>query len=536
MKNLLTASLVLLSMPTFAEVISLSANNGESSVEVKNVQARGSYVHEVRFNIAKIDAVAFPSHPEFKMLSEKNLAFSQTVGEARLPFKSLVVVGRPQDIKVTIDSRDAVEVSLLSSPAQEEDCRCEVQKAKKWISKSAQNGFYKVESLGKYRGQDLSRVTIYAAESDYSAGVTRFYPNLTAQVESSASLKSIMTDKIVSEYDYLIISPESLIESLNEFVQFKTAQGLKVKVTRLEDIGAATDKINTYIKSEYSVNQFKYALLVGTDLLLPNYNVKTSGSSKTPSDYPYFLMDTADMVPDVQYGRVVASTPEEVVRQTKKWMDYQDRSSEASQYLHMIGIASNEGSAPSDNEYVKGMEADLNAKFNTTASHFYQDDTTSKPANINQAFNAGAGWLIYLGHGSGTSWGSTGTSYTNTHVKQMDNAHVLKPVIIDVACQNGILRKGYFGETFLNATNASGEAIGAAMYLGGSVNISWHPPAIMARGMVKRSIEQNLDQIGDVYFQGQLYLLENHTDVEAVRDNWEWYHLFGDASSKVYFQ
>lgn len=537
MKHLLTTALVLLSMPTFAEVISLSSKSGPSSVNVSEVQARGSYIHEIDFNLSKVDAVAHPSHPEFMMLSEKNVSFSQTVGESRLPFKSVVVVGRPSEIQVTVDQREAIEVSLISSPAQEEDCRCETQKTKKWMSKpQARKDLVEVVYLGKYRGQDLSRVTVYAAQSDFSNGVTRFYPELTAQIESKASLKSIHTEKSASEYDYLILSPDALIESLNEFVQFKTAQGLRVKVARLEDVGSTTDKIGAFFKTEYAVNNYKYALLVGTDQLIPNINVKTSGSAKTPSDYTYFVMDRADMIPDVQHGRIVATTPEEVLRQTRKWMDYQERNSEASQYLHMIGIASNEGKAPSDNEYVTGMESDLKAEYGTVASHFYQNDATSKPAFINEAINKGAGWLIYLGHGSGTSWGSTGASYSNTHVKQIDNANVLKPVIIDVACMNGVLKKGYFGETFMNATNASGEAVGAAMYLGGSVNISWHPPAIMARGMVKRSIEKDLERFGDVYLQGQLYLLENSTDLEGVRDNFEWYHLFGDASSKVYFQ
>ncbi|MBA2404795.1 MAG: hypothetical protein H0V66_08490, partial [Bdellovibrionales bacterium] len=240
-------------------------------------------------------------------------------------------------------------------------------------------------------------------------------------------------------------------------------------------------------------------------------------------------------IPDVQYGRVVASTVEQVKRQTKKWMTYQDHNSPAAQYLKMIGIASNEGASPSDKEYVQEIEKDLNASFGTQPSHFYQDDATSKPTFINKAFNDGTSFLVYLGHGSGTSWASTGADYTNESIKQMNNATVLQPIVIDVACKNGILKNGYFGETFMNATNSSGKAIGAAMYYGGSVNISWHPPAIMAKGMVKQVIAQKLDKMGDALLAGHLYLMENYTDMEAVQDNFEWYHLFGDPSAPIYF-
>ena len=58
----------------------------------------------------------------------------------------------------------------------------------------------------------------------------------------------------------------------------------------------------------------------------------------------------------------------------------------------------------------------------------------------------------------------------------------------------------------------------------------------MARGMVKKAVAQNLTVIGDVLLAGQLYLMENYTNLEQVRDNFEWYHLFGEPSSQVYFR
>jgi hypothetical protein len=381
----------------------------------------------------------------------------------------------------------------------------------------------------------MSRVTLYAADSNFEKGTTLFYPELEAQISSTNSLSSLYSNELNSEYDLLIVSPESLLQGLVDFVDYKIRSGLKVKVVKMEDIGKDVPKLTQFFKAEYEAAKYKYALIVGTDDLFPNHKVKTSGSPSTPSDYPYFVMDSADMIPDVEYGRVVAANVAEVERQTQKWMNYQDRTSQASQYLRMIGIASNEGDAPSDDEYVKEIEGDLNKAFGTVASHFYQDDATSKPNFINDAFNGGTGYLVYLGHGSGTAWASTGVDYTTASIKQMNNTSVLKPIVIDVACQNGILKTGYFGETFMNATNSRGESIGAAMYYGGSVNISWHPPAIMAKGMVKEAIAQKLEIIGDVLLAGHIYLMENYTDMESVKDNFEWYHLFGDPSAPVYF-
>ena len=538
MKLIFKTSLLLLAFPLWAETIPLSdKSNTPSSVSVNKIEGPGFNVHKINFDLKSVTALSHPIHLQYKVLSEKNISFSQTVGEAQLPFKSVVVVGSPDEIEVTIDGKNSVEVAILSAPAQPEDCRCETKKTKIWVPlKQANNqGLHKVEYLGKFRGQDLSRVTLYAAKSNAEKRTTIFYPQLEAQIKSSRSLSNLYAEEINSEYDLLLVSPETLLPGLVEFVQYKIQSGLRVKIVNLETIGKDVAKLTQFFKTEYKSANYKYALIVGTDDLFPNHQVNTSGSARTPSDYPYFLMDSADMIPDIQYGRVVASSVEEVKRQTVKWMDYQDHTSESSQYLKMIGIASNEGDSPSDDEYVEGIENDLSAAFGTTATHFYENDSTSTPNYINEAFNKGTGLLVYLGHGSGTSWASTGADYTNSSIKQMNNSSVLKPIIIDVACQNGILKTGYFGETFMNAKNSQGESIGASMYYGGSVNISWHPPAIMAKGMVKEAIAQKLDKMGDVLFSGHIYLMENYTDLESVRDNFEWYHLFGDPSAPFHF-
>lgn len=539
MKHLATIALVLLSIPVWAEVIPLDGQHHEKSqIIVKTMNADGTYRQEVQFNLKKVNATLNARMPKFTDLSEENVAFSQDVGTPSLPFKAILVAGQPSEINVVVDAGAGVTTSLLPTPSQPEDCRCETEK-KDWVSYKMSKydpSLYKVEYLGKYRGEALSRVTLFAAQADLTQGTTTFYPQLRAEISSEKSLGNMFKSSDVGDYDYLIVAPSSLLPGLVDFVTYKTHQGHKVQVVKLEDAGPDVAKLGAFFKSEYQAHKFKFALIVGTDDLVPNNKVRTSGSYATPSDYPYFLMDANDMIPDVHYGRIVASTVDEVSRQTKKWITYQDHGFEFSQYLKMIGIASNEGSNPSDNEYVKGMAADLKAGRQIESTHFYQNDATSRPNFINDAFNTGSSLLIYLGHGSGTSWGSTGTSYSVSNVKQINNPHVLQPVVIDVACQNGILKKGYFGETFLNGTNANGEAIGATMYYGGSVNISWHPPAIMARGLVKKTIANNLTVMGDALLAGHLYLLENYTDLESVRDNFEWYHLFGDPSSDFFLK
>lgn len=86
---------------------------------------------------------------------------------------------------------------------------------------------------------------------------------------------------------------------------------------------------------------------------------------------------------------------------------------------------------------------------------------------------------------------------------------------------------------FLSGNNISG--IGAVAYYGGSVNISWHPPAIMAQGIAFEHMDKNFHYLGEALMAGQLYLAQKWNNKEDLVDNWEWFHLQGDPSLGVHY-
>jgi hypothetical protein len=110
---------------------------------------------------------------------------------------------------------------------------------------------------------------------------------------------------------------------------------------------------------------------------------------------------------------------------------------------------------------------------------------------------------------------------------------VVKPIIIDVACQNGRLISGNLGSNFMKTDGAN--EFGAAAYYGGSVNISWHPPAIMARGIAFEQTAKKFHHLGEALLAGQLYLAANWTNQAEIIDNFEWYHLQGDPGMNIDF-
>jgi len=152
---------------------------------------------------------------------------------------------------------------------------------------------------------------------------------------------------------------------------------------------------------------------------------------------------------------------------------------------------------------------------------------------FNAALNEGAWWVTYLGHGDGTSWSSFGATYAVPHIAQIRNAASVKPVWIDVACLNGILLPQNAGAHLMGDADPSGAPIGTTAYYGGTVLISWHPPAIFSRGVAYHVAATQNGTLGEALQAGQRYLTENHSGVTDIASNQRWYHLQGDPSMRV---
>ena len=84
--------------------------------------------------------------------------------------------------------------------------------------------------------------------------------------------------------------------------------------------------------------------------------------------------------------------------------------------------------------------------------------------------------------------------------------------------------------------HAKGVPLGALAYYGGSVDITWDPPAIMAVAIGKFLREKsNSKKLFSLLLQGQFSLLATYDDLDLALENLIWYHLFGDPSLSLRF-
>ncbi len=152
------------------------------------------------------------------------------------------------------------------------------------------------------------------------------------------------------------------------------------------------------------------------------------------------------------------------------------------------------------------------------------------PTDVAADVNAGGGIITYTGHGSDTSWGTSGFSVSN--VNNLTNTGML-PFIWSVACVNGnFVGQTCFAESWLRATEGSNPT-GAVAFLGSTINQSWNPPMIAQDEMVDILVESHANNIKRTFdglsVNGMFQMLDESSD-NAMADTWT---CFGDPSLMV---
>ena len=135
----------------------------------------------------------------------------------------------------------------------------------------------------------------------------------------------------------------------------------------------------------------------------------------------------------------------------------------------------------------------------------------------------------YIGHGSSTSWVSSGFNVSDIH--RLSNGNKL-PVIWSVACVNGNFVKydECFAEAWLRKTGGGAVAVEAA-----STNESWVPPCDKQAATINAMIKKTYSTFGALEAVGVIAALKNWGDSNSSEGNKlaEQCVLFGDCALEV---
>lgn len=357
--------------------------------------------------------------------------------------------------------------------------------------------------LRDFRGQV---VAIYPFQYNPVEATLRFYTDITIEVYALENGGSIdlgvkQLDRVDSDFKYiyerrflnydtsrytpvseqgnmLVITYDAFYNAMIPFVNWKNFRGIPTEMVNVSTIGNA-NAIKTYIADYYNTNGLTFVLLVGDAAQVPPYMY--SGSASDPSN-TYVV--GSDHYPDLFIGRFSAENLDHVMTQVQRSIEYErDPQPDAEWYKKGAGVASSQGPGDDgeyDYQHIRNIRTQL---LNYTYIHVDElydgsqggDDAPGNPtpAMVVTAVDNGRSIINYCGHGSSTSWGSSGFSNNNINTLVNDN---MLPFVHSVACVNGAFPSTTcFAEAWMRATN-NGEPTGAIGAFMSTVNQAWNPP------------------------------------------------------------
>jgi len=342
--------------------------------------------------------------------------------------------------------------------------------------------------------------------------------------------------------EMLVICPESYIETIQPFVNWKNQKGIKTTFATVEKIGNTAIEIKQFIQNYYTLNPgLLYLLLVGDAEDLPSHTYGNFSSDEYWSDSYYGQLAGDDYYSELFVGRF-SGTPDDVKTMVDRTLEYEKTPSEGDWMTRAVGIASAQGLGIGDNgesdwQHVRKIRTSLLSTDYSYVYEFYDGnqgelDAPSNPisSEIVSAINSGIGLLNYTGHGDSQNFVTS--NFNSSDILSTTNFGKY-PFVISVACNNGkFVNNTCLGETWLRATNET-KTTGAIAMCGSSILMDWAPPMKTQDEIVRLLGDKDLSirktTLGALFNNGQYSMLEKYGT--AGNDVIQTWLFFGDPST-----
>lgn len=414
--------------------------------------------------------------------------------------------------------------------------------------------------LRDYSGQSIQ---FYPFQINPVTKKLRVYSEITIKV-SHEPLNSSKSNKVVKEYNELyqnhfinfssiqnskytpveeqgkmiIIANTAYMAAMQDFVNWKNTIGIPTEMFDIATIGNNQTSIKNFVSNYYTANNdLVYLLLVGD---AQHITPAIIGGNHSDNFYSYLAGN--DSYPEIFVGRFSAESVADVQTQVQRTIAY-ERNPQVGDWLSTaIGIASSEGPGYQnlyDYQDVRIIRDTLLNYHYTNVSELYEGsqgglDAAGNPTSSMLAteLNSGAGLINYVGHGSETSWVTTG--FNNTNINALINTEKL-PFIWSVACVNGaFVDRTCFAEAWMRATQ-NNKPTGAIAIFASTINQSWNPPMAAQREMndiLTESYQNNIKRtFGGLSMSGCMKMIDLYgSGGIEMSDTWT---IFGDPSLMV---
>jgi hypothetical protein len=324
----------------------------------------------------------------------------------------------------------------------------------------------------------------------------------------------------------MIICYPDFMGAMQPLVDWKLQEGIPTELVDVSVIGNTTTAIKNAIQASYNAGGLAFVLLVGDGT-----QVVTQHAAGGASDPSYSLLAGTDKYPEILVGRFSAENLAQVQTQVARTISYEKTPMiGGAWYPKGVGIASNQGPGD-DGEYDYQHVGNIRTKLLNYGYTFVDEiyDPTGTATMVTNALNQGRTIINYCGHGSQTSWGSTGFSNNNVNSLQNDN---MLPFIFSVACVNGQFEGATcFAEAWLRATH-NGNPTGAIATYMSSINQAWNPPMCAEDGADDLLVQDQKHTFGALCYNGSCQMMDEYGATNGGNEFLCW-HVFGDPSLLV---
>lgn len=351
-------------------------------------------------------------------------------------------------------------------------------------------------------------------------GMTRSYMPLYEDV-----LGLQLTDAVV-DGSYLVIGPQEAVDIAADLIQWKREKGYEVHVATTETIGTTSAAIDDYIEDAFNTwtNPPEWCLLLGNEVSVPVYWV-----GSTASDNQYGVIGSG-VDPSVHVARLCSDTAS-LPYTAWKIFSYETDPYEPSPswFQYAISIGSTDFQDPWMSwRYKQIMANDGNMDVTLYCDNGAYGGISPSVANISAEINDGLSLISYIGHGSITSWVTTG--FNNSNVNALTNGRML-PWISSIACNNAEFGGGTqcFGEAWLNS-GSQATPRGAIGFMGASVSSPVGPTDSLALYQFKGYFQEEMYHMGAAFDYGKIKAYE----YTGSTSNSNMHLIFGEPEHDIF--
>jgi hypothetical protein len=344
--------------------------------------------------------------------------------------------------------------------------------------------------------------------------------------------------------DWIVIAPQELMSAAEPLVAHRHSQGLRAMAVSLEQIQdefgygerqpQMVRNFLAYAYHHWSQPSPRYVLLLGDASSDPKgYLANTSRRDLLPtplvkstflwtaSDPSLAAVNGDDAIPDLAIGRLSAGSPAEAEAAVQKLLAFEQGGQTLSGKA--VLVADNPDKAGDFEANANDIATLLSGR--EVQRIFLTHYGVGTRAAVLGAFDAGAGLVSYVGHGSQALWASE--SVLRSIDAPLLQPQAEQPLLLTMTCSNG-----YFISPWLNGIaerfvlEGGKGAIAAFSPSGLSLDDAAH---LYHRALVTELVSGRHARLGDLVMAAQ----KDYADTGAVPELLSIYHLFGDPAVSI---